>query len=126
MSGRWPRVVIVCLTAVPVTLLAQAGAHIVHRGALASGDQQLHSGEYYDSYEFQGRAGQRVVFDLTSTAFDPYLMVIAPSGHRDENDDYRGSNTRSRLEPPPPGTRTFRGRVPSLPKDQKGAYRQPN
>src|SRR2546430_17285845 len=100
MSGRWQLVVIVCLTAVPVTLLAQAGAPIVHRGALASGDQQLHSGEYYDSYEFQGRAGQRVVFDLTSTAFDPYLMVIAPSGPRDETDDYPGSKTRSRLQLP--------------------------
>src|SRR5947199_30360 len=122
MSGRWQLVVIVCLTAVPVTLLAQAGAPIVHRGALASGDQQLHSGEYYDSYEFQGRAGQRVVFDLTSTAFDPYLMVIAPSGHRDENDDYRGSNTRSRLELALEETGTYRVVVTSYTKDETGAY----
>ena len=122
MSGRWQLVVIVCLTAVPVTLLAQAGTPIVHRGALASGDQQLHSGEYYDSYEFQGRAGQRVVFDLTSTAFDPYLMVIAPSGHRDENDDYRGSKTQSRLELALEETGTYRVVVTSYTKDETGAY----
>src|SRR5256885_3798127 len=122
MSGWWRLVVFVCLPAVPATLLAQAGAPIVHRGALASGDQQLRSGEYYDTYEFQGRAGQRVVFDLTSTAFDPYLMVVAPSGHKEENDDYNGSNTRSRLELALEETGTYRVLVTSYKKDETGAY----
>src|SRR5256885_822329 len=122
MSGWWRLVVFVCLPAVPATLLAQAGAPIVHRGALASGDQQLRSGEYYDTYEFQGRAGQRVVFDLTSTAFDPYLMVVAPSGHKEENDDYNGSNTRSRLELALEETGTCRVLVTSYKKDETGAY----
>src|SRR5881409_1761590 len=122
MSGWWRLVIFVCLTAVPATLLAQAGAPIVHRGALASGDQQLRSGEYYDTYEFQGRAGQRVVFDLTSTAFDPYLMVVAPSGHKEENDDYNGSNTRSRLELALEETGTYRVLVTSYKKDETGAY----
>src|SRR5256885_5149752 len=122
MSG-WRRLVVFGWhPAVPATLLAQAGAPIVHRGALASGDQQLRSGEYYDTYEFQGRAGQRVVFDLTSTAFDPYLMVVAPSGHKEENDDYNGSNTRSRLELALEETGTYRVLVTSYKKDETGAY----
>jgi len=112
----------VCLTAVPVALLAQGGTPIVHRGALASGDLQLQSGEYYDTYEFPGRAGQRVVFDLTAAAFDPYLMVIAPSGHKEENDDYEGSSTRSRLELALEETGTYRVVVTSYKKDEAGAY----
>src|SRR5258705_9433517 len=88
-------------------LVAQ-GTPTVYRGALASGDAQLSTGEYYDTYEFQGRAGQRAVFDLTTSAFDPYIMVVAPSGEKKENDDFNGSKSRSRLRPAPPGTRALR------------------
>ena len=121
MDGRWRRLVVVCCTAVPGVLSAQ-GAPVVHQGTLASGDAQLRTGEYYDSYEFQGRAGQRVVFDLTSSAFDPYLMVIAPSGDKKENDDFNGSNTRSRLELALEETGTYRVVVTSYKKDEAGAY----
>src|SRR3989442_3894668 len=98
MSGWWRLLVVACLTAGPATLLAQGATPVVHRGTLASGDAQLRSGEYYDTYEFPGRAGQRVVVDLTSTAFDPYLMVIAPPGEKQENHHYARATRRSTLE----------------------------
>src|SRR5258705_5045649 len=106
-------------------LVAQ-GTPTVYRGTLASGDAQLSTGEYYDTYEFQGRAGQRAVFDLTSSAFDPYLMVVAPSGDKKANDDFNGSNSRSRLEPRPQATPPYRPNVHPYHKGQAGEYRLPN
>ncbi len=122
MDRRWRRLVVVCLAGAPGVLGAQGGTPIVYRGTLAGGDAQLTTGEYYDTYEFQGRAGQRAVFDLTSAAFDPYLMVIAPSGDKKENDDFNGSNSRSRLEFALEETGTYRVVVTSYQKGEAGAY----
>jgi hypothetical protein len=67
-------------------------------GELAQGDNTLQSGEFVDTYRFQAQAGQRVVVDMRSTAFDPYLMLIAPSGAQEDNDDISGSDRNSRIE----------------------------
>src|SRR5258705_9785328 len=106
-------------------LVAQ-GTPTVYRGTLASGDAQLSTGEYYDTYEFQGRAGQRAVFDLTSSAFDPYLMVVAPSGDKKANDDFNGSNSRSRLEAGLPAAGDPRRLRTSPPTDGAGRSPGPN
>ncbi len=115
------RSVFAALVAVPILLAAQ-GSPVVHQGSLGSGDTQLRSGEYYDSYTFEGRAGQRVAFDLRSSAFDPYVMVIAPSGDKKENDDWEGSNRHARIELTLEETGTFRVVVTSYTKDETGAY----
>jgi hypothetical protein len=106
--------------ALPLSLAAQAP--VVHRGALARGDQTLTSGEFYDEYTFAGRAGQRVSVDLTSSAFDPYVMVIAPSGRKEENDDWQGSTSRARLELTLAETGTYRVLVTTYKADEAGAY----
>ncbi len=51
--------------------LAEAGA-----GSLGPGDTQLQSGEFYDRVSFEGRAGDRIVIELSSTEFDPYLLIL--------------------------------------------------
>ena len=66
-------------------------------GELASGDQTLSSGEFMDATELTFRAGQRIQFDLQSTAFDTYLIVRAPSGAQQDNDDVQSGNTNSAL-----------------------------
>ncbi len=58
-------------------------------------DPKLTSGEYKESWTFQGHAGQLLTADLRSGEFDPYLMIISPSGKHEENDDYEGSSSRS-------------------------------
>lgn len=113
---RW---FVVASLALPLQLVAQAGTH---RGTLAPGDATLRSGEFYDVYTFEGRAGQRAIVDLTSSAFDPYVMVIAPSGDKKENDDYQNSSSRSRLELTLEETGTYRIQVTSYKKDEIGAY----
>src|SRR6185503_5364844 len=114
---RW--FVVLGFLGLPLQLAAQAGTH---RGALAAGDATISSGEYYDNYTIEGRAGQRLVVDLTSSAFDPYVMVIAPSGEKKVNDDWQGSKTRSRIELTLEENGTYRVVVTSYEKGESGAY----
>jgi hypothetical protein len=67
-------------------------------GELGPGDTTLRSGEFVDSYRFQGQVGQRVVINMRSTAFDPYLILLAPSGAQEDNDDISASDRNSRIE----------------------------
>jgi len=68
-------------------------------GTLASGDERLDSGEYRDSWTLRGRRGDRVVVRLSSSDFDPYLMVRGLGLSEDNDDDpsQRGG-LNSRLE----------------------------
>jgi hypothetical protein len=67
-------------------------------GELAQGDSTLRSGEFVDAYRFQGQAGQRVVIEMRSTAIDPYLILLAPSGAQEDNDDISASDRNARIE----------------------------
>jgi hypothetical protein len=65
---------------VPVSLVTE-------RGSLDSEDEQLPEGAYFDTYTVEAMAGQTLMVDLVSEAFDPYLILIAPDGARSANDD---------------------------------------
>ncbi|NIR42644.1 MAG: hypothetical protein GWN99_02030 [Gemmatimonadetes bacterium] len=73
------------------------GPNQEHEGRLDSMDDRI-NGAYFDLYYFQGSAGDRVIVDLQSSEFDPYLGVMAPSGVVSENDDFEGSRAHSRVE----------------------------
>jgi len=75
---------------------AQAGNTV--RGDLSRGDETLNSGEYVDVHYVDVQAGQHLTANLTSSAFDTYLIVRKPSGGTTDNDDYEGSTSRSRVE----------------------------
>jgi S1-C subfamily serine protease len=55
-------------------------AAVVERGALQPGDATLTAGEYVDTLLIDASAGATVEVTLTSTAFDAYLIVVAPDG----------------------------------------------
>lgn len=89
------------------TVTAGAGASIAAQpvsigratpGTLAAGDDTLQTGEFVDRYTFTGQRGQRVAVDMTSTAFDTYVQLVAPSGRQEENDDAAQGSTNSRIE----------------------------
>ena len=84
----------------------RGGAGDIRRGRLEKGDDTLTTGEYVDSYEFDGAPGQRVAIDLRSSAFDTYLILKDPAGKQTENDDHEGSSDRSlvTLELPGPSS----------------------
>ncbi len=67
-------------------------------GTLSSGDAVLDDGSLYDQYSFLGSTGQPIIIYLESQDFDPYLILLDPTGRRiSENDDISRTNRNSRL-----------------------------
>jgi hypothetical protein len=93
-----------------------------YQGRLESGDSQLSSREYYDRYSFQGNAGDVVLVDLFATDFDPFLILLSPSGNDTQNDDYEGSAVRSRIEKVLEESGEWRVVVTSYEAGETGAY----
>ncbi|NUP90948.1 MAG: PPC domain-containing protein [Candidatus Sumerlaeia bacterium] len=87
-----------------------------------AGDFQLTSGEYYDEFTLQGQAGQTVTLTLTSTAFDPYLIVVHPDGQQTENDDMANGNLNSQVILTLPAAGQYRVLVTTYTPGEGGAY----
>lgn len=65
-------------------------------GRLEPDDRSREGGGNEDLWEFDGRAGQEVMIELRSGAFDTYLQLVAPDGRSvAENDDGLGDGTDS-------------------------------
>ncbi|MBX3143365.1 MAG: carboxypeptidase regulatory-like domain-containing protein [Trueperaceae bacterium] len=64
------------LVALLTVVLTTVSTALAGAGRLAAGDEQLSSGEYFDRVIFSGSAGDVVVIELTSSEFDPYLLII--------------------------------------------------
>jgi hypothetical protein len=94
----------------------------VHTGSLGSGDPTLDSGEWYDEYNLAVEAGQEVIAILTSVEFDPYLIVIAPSGEQHENDDHGDSADVSLVQVTADESGTWRVRATSFEEGESGGY----
>ena len=67
-------------------------------GTLAAGDAMLPDKSFYDDYTFTAQAGQTIVVDMWSEAFDTYLILLSPSGETFTNDDHEGDITHSRIQ----------------------------
>ncbi|WP_339929691.1 caspase family protein [uncultured Brevundimonas sp.] len=91
-------------------------------GTLGSGDETLDSGEYVDTYSFAGRRGQRVAVELTSSAFDAYTILRAPSGEQTDNDDGE-DGTDSRLDTVLSEDGDYEVMVTSYAAGETGSYR---
>lgn len=91
-------------------------------GELAQGDQQLQSGEFIDSYNFQGTAGERVVIEMRSAQLDPYLILLAPSGAQEDNDDISASDRNARIETTLAETGQYRIGATSYQPGERGSY----
>lgn len=74
--------------------MEDVGALTPYTGKLERTDTQSIKGEFYDIYKFQARDGQRVLLDLISNdaKFDTFMIIVAPSGARQFNDDYITAN----------------------------------
>lgn len=62
-------------------------------GTLEAGDETLQSGEYADVHEVVARAGQFIRAEVVSGDFDPYLLVLDPTGEQTDVDDSTRGNT---------------------------------
>ena len=104
-----------------------AGAITVGRtvgGDLAGGDEQLETGEFIDTWTLRGRRGQQLDIRLTSTAFDPYLMVRGPGDFSSDNDDDAGveDSRDSRLLVTLPADGDYQISATSYEPKENGAY----
>lgn len=91
-------------------------------GSLAQGDQQLRSGEFVDHFNIEGRTGETVHLRLTSTVFDPYMILKAPSGRQDDNDDINPQTRDAGLDVTLSETGTYTIMVTSYRAGEQGAY----
>ncbi len=102
---------------------ARAETLIEEAGALSSGDAVLDDGSLYDQYTFSGDNGQYVTIFLESEDFDPYLILLDPSGQRiGENDDVSSTNRNSRLIVTLPSTGLYTAVANSYESGISGEY----
>ncbi|MDQ1674836.1 MAG: hypothetical protein QOC98_3398 [Frankiaceae bacterium] len=93
-------------------------------GELSSNDAQRRSGKFEDVYVIAGHRGQRLQLDLSSDAFDSYLVVTGPEGFNLANDDQDGADTlNSRIVLQFPSDGAYRVSVTSFRSGETGAYR---
>ncbi|MCU0566546.1 MAG: trypsin-like peptidase domain-containing protein [Oculatellaceae cyanobacterium Prado106] len=68
------------------------------QGSLTSSSSVLPAdNSYFNAYTFEGRRGQRVVIEMTSSDINTYLILLAPSGQDLEQDDDSAGGTNARL-----------------------------
>jgi hypothetical protein len=91
-------------------------------GTLQQGDTTLSSGEFIDTFSFNGTAGERVVVDMRSTAIDPYLILLAPSGAQEDNDDLSPTDRSARIETTLAETGQYRIGATSYQPGETGDY----
>lgn len=91
-------------------------------GALQQGDAELQSGEFIDTFRLQGQAGQRVLIDMRSTAFDPYLILMSPTNAQEDNDDASATDRNARIETTLTESGEYRIGATSYQPGESGAY----
>lgn len=94
----------------------------VHVGALEASDPVLEDGARFDEYTIDATAGQEIVAVVTSVEFDPYVVVIGPSGEQVENDDYGDAREVSLVEAIAADSGSWRVQVTSYAAEEHGAY----
>ncbi|MEQ1689354.1 MAG: PPC domain-containing protein, partial [Sphingopyxis sp.] len=112
------------LLCLPTPTLAQQQVRVGQSvdGALGDGDEQISSGEYSDTYEIEGRAGQNVTIRLRSRDFDPYLMLRGPGGFTQDNDDVSQGVRDAELTVRLPSNGRYRILATSFAKGERGRY----
>jgi hypothetical protein len=92
-------------------------------GTLASGDATLDTGEFYDTYDITGRAGDTVTVTLQSSDFDAYVFVRGPGDSAFSNDDGQGGGSDAALTFTLPADGTYQIFATSYASGETGAYR---
>lgn len=92
-------------------------------GDLGPADRRAGDGSYYDVYRFSGQAGQRVIIELKSRAFDAYLTLTpADSDERMRTDDDSGGGTNARIAATLPEKGEYLILANSVEKGETGRY----
>ncbi len=113
-----------CALAAIVCAVAVSSSALAGAGFLGPGDEQLNSGEYFDTFSFTGNAGDELLIELSSSDFDPYVIVIdAGENPVAYQDDGVGAGYDVRLLVTLPATGVFHIVVTSALPGEVGRYR---
>lgn len=94
-----------------------------HSGALEASDPtRPEDGSYYDEYTFSTKSGAAVEITMTSTALDPYLLVVGPGVDEQNDDMVPGSNLNAQVRFTAPQNGTFTVHANSAGAGETGAY----
>ena len=64
-------------------------------GTLSTSDCRLSDNSFFDSYTFNGTAGQQIAIEMSSPNFDTFLFLLGPNGLEvDDDDGGDGFNSR--------------------------------
>lgn len=91
-------------------------------GELTPASRRLQDGTYAEGHPFTGRAGQGVLIDLVSDAFDAYLLLVGPDGQVVAENDDGGDGVNARLLVTLPTTGTYEIWVNTYGPQEVGAY----
>lgn len=81
---------------------------VVLQGTLDRNSNILPADEsYFNAYTFEGRTGQQVVIEMSSTEVDSYLILLSPDGEDIAQDDDGGGGNNSRIAVNLPGNGTY-------------------
>lgn len=79
-------------------------------------------GSFYNTYEFQGKAGQPVMIYMESQAFAPYLVLIGPDGKEISRDENKPNDNWAWIRQQLPMNGTYQVIVNSRLSQVEGAY----
>jgi len=90
------------LDALPILKDHDCALHFMQCGQtlntnLTVNDCQLDDGTYVGFYVFSGQSGQTVTINMSSNAFDTFLLLLDPTPETVATDDDGGSGTNSRI-----------------------------
>lgn len=118
------------LLALGIPHMAQAGTYTLTLNgspieeSLTSEDDQLQEdGSYYDSYTFQGQAGQQIRITMSSQEIDAYLILLDPNGNSLVQDDNSGGGADAEIVIELPMTGTYTILANSFAGWSTGSYR---
>lgn len=77
---------------------------------------------YFNLYTFDGRSGQQVIIEMTSSEVDTYLILLKPDGSELAQDDDGAGGTNSRIAVTLPDNGTYTLLANSYAEGEAGAY----
>lgn len=77
---------------------------------------------YFDAYTFEGKAGQQIVIEMTSSEIDAYLILLSPDGQDVAQDDDGGGGSNARLITALPADGTYTILANSYQAGETGRY----
>ncbi|MGA7932533.1 MAG: trypsin-like peptidase domain-containing protein [Kovacikia sp.] len=80
------------------------------------------NGSFFDTYQFEGKAGQPVMIRMESKAFAPYLVLLGPNGKEIAIDENSPNDDYAVIAKQLPASGTYRVIANSRKGKQEGAY----